>query len=458
MLLTKSKGGGAAAATSVDELKKQASAAAVAKAVEVIKNGGTQADAAAAAKLVARDILAKGQQQMHQKSTSKEKKNGLMGKLRKPRQNKPRENKPRQNKKQQAASPSKQRQSTAAAKSNQSPRRRPFSPEPDSTTTASTDDDGTYTDSRTESSGADASSFSSSSGKASEVSSRAGDSKSTDSKISQNSKPTIYMTAKEGDKDNVSVISDGNSRTSASTIHVVDLLNMRGVMKAIDKAIEEQDVRSEGRRGGRPKRTWLDKLFSCGMCFGPGNISYTSSVASGDEPIILSKDATSVLMLSGGDKKNVLDTVEEEKVDSSDTAGADAAAKRKYSAPVSTPFGFGLKKTEGPQEVKVEHVSWVEDGFTKVASPRNSNNVSAGDAAVSSAAPPQPARAPPEPVRARAPPQPANEGTKSPVTVSSKSSNSKDYDSSRSSHPAWKLSGKSTPKKRRAASPCCFVS
>eukprot|EP00984_Skeletonema_dohrnii_P013597 scaffold5628_cov76-Skeletonema_dohrnii-CCMP3373.AAC.3 len=80
MLFTKVKG----AADSLDELKKQASAAAVAKAVEVINAGGTQAEAAAAANEVAREILAK-QQQMPTKKAGKK---GLMGKFRKNKKNK----------------------------------------------------------------------------------------------------------------------------------------------------------------------------------------------------------------------------------------------------------------------------------------------------------------------------------------------------------------------------------
>eukprot|EP00984_Skeletonema_dohrnii_P030683 scaffold22378_cov79-Skeletonema_dohrnii-CCMP3373.AAC.2 len=74
MLFTKGKG----ASDSLDELKKQASAAAVAKAVEVINAGGTQAEAAAAANEVAREILAK-QQQMPTKKPGKKEEQGSIG-------------------------------------------------------------------------------------------------------------------------------------------------------------------------------------------------------------------------------------------------------------------------------------------------------------------------------------------------------------------------------------------
>jgi len=445
MLLTKNKGSGAA--VTIDELKKQASEAAVAKAVEVIKNGGTQADAAAAAKLVARDVLAKGQQQIIQRA-AKEKKGGLMGKLRK---------KSRQNKKNKAASPLpllEQRQPISVTMSAQSSRRRLVeSPAPESTTTASADDD-----SRIESSSSYSSTFSSS-GKDSEESSRADESKTSSgadasktssradesktskttksSKSSKSSKPAIYVESEGDNDDNVSAITDGNtkvsgkSKSSNATINVTDLLNVGGVMNAIDRALEEQDVRSEKRRGGIPEQSWVEKLFACDICLGSDeNLSYVSSVGSGEQSI-LSKDAQSVL--SGGNKDNAndnaLDTVEEEKDHSSDKE----AARGKDSEPFPfepVPPRSGLKKKiEGSLEVKTKQsVSWLDDGSIMSgsingATPRHSNIVSAVNPPVSSSA------------------QPPAHG--------SSSRSSKDDDSSIS----WSLLRKPGPKKQETPQP-----
>ena len=375
MLLTRSKSGGTATATAtkVDDLKKKASAAAVAKAVEVIKNGGTQAEATAAAKLVARDILAKGQQQMMNKSSpasprTKKERKGFMGKIRK-------------NKNKTAT---KKQQLNSAAKPVQRPPARAFPPEPESFATSDND---SRTGSNSYSSGS-ASTFSSSSGRASEQSSRAGDSKpaaftatSKSSKNSQSSKPSIYVDKK--DKDNMSLISDENA--SASTIPVTDLLNMTGVMNAIDKALEEQDAKSE------MKKYWMDSLLDCDMCFLLDDDWQT--ITSGD-PSIFSKDAD--------------------------------ASTQKDPVPVSTPRSAFLKKTEGEGQPGVQvkpSVSWVEDGsITTGATPRgviqdtSTTDLSTADASLSDVlgAPPKQARA--------SSPQPVDDGAKSPAAVSSKDS------------------------------------
>ena len=295
MLLTRKNGNGA---TSVDELKKQASAAAVAKAVEVIKNGGTQAEAAAAAKGVARDILARGQQQLQQKpqKTKKEKK-GLMGKLRKNKKEK-KEKKPTGR-----ASSSNSRPNSASARQLQ--RGLSVSPDPESTTTDS------RTDSRSESSG-DASSFSSSSGRITEEdeTSNGGASKASNDS-SKSSKPTLSLEESVLTEEDMSLMTDDKSR---STIHVTDLLNMGGVMNAIDKALEEQDIEAEI----KGKKHWMDRILDCEMCFGTENENFSiGSSASGDGRSILSKDAPSVLSGNGGGGTSAsnggLEPVDEEK-------------------------------------------------------------------------------------------------------------------------------------------------
>jgi len=409
MLLTKGKGRGGAA-SSVDELKKQASAAAVAKAVEVIKAGGTQAEAAAAAKGVAREILARGQQQINQKppmQTKKAGKKGLMGKLRKNKKNKAAS----------AKSPPKRMTTSAHLSStDRILRSGTMSPDPESYTT------GSMTGSRSDSSGDAASSFSSSSGRVSEDDSSKANSKSSSKaskESSTSSKPSLYLEESLGTNEDMSLITDTNA--SRSTIHVTDLLNMGNVMNAIDKALEEQDVRREISRG---KKHWMDRLLDCEMCFAPEGDDYSLVSSNGQsndgDGTIVSRDNPSVLSGSAGNNSagkgsNALETVDEEKESSSDTAGAAAKAKDSSKDKNET-------KTAAEVQAK-QSVSFVEDG-----SVRKSAASQGTDAFPSAASGVQSA------------------GSRSPVTTSSKTSTKskeepKDDDSSIRSSPSpapWK--------------------
>lgn len=385
MKLTRSKAGGGA--TNVDELKKQASAAAVAKAVEVIKAGGTQAEAAAAAKGVARDILAKGQQQMLQKPpVSNKKSGGLMGKLRKNKNKK-------ENNKAVASKPMKNPAATALPSTATLQRTGTVSPDPESVTT------GSRTDSRSESSGDAASSYSSSSGRVTEDDGTA-PSKGSSKESSSSSKPSLYLDESlAGTNEDMSYITEGN--TSRSTIHITDMLNMGNVMKAIDTALEEKDIEREMRGG---KKHWIDRILDCDMCLGVES-SDNSFVSSGSgDGTILSKDAPSVLSASGrgsnngggGGGNNALETVEEEK-DTSDSASADAATKAKDSSPSSSD-----SKTEAKSDSSAEAQAKLDQsGSVKKTS----------DASVSAASGAQT--------------QLRSGGSKSPVTVNSKSNSTK---------------------------------
>mmetsp|Transcript_11785 Transcript_11785/g.23681 ORF Transcript_11785/g.23681 Transcript_11785/m.23681 type:complete len:496 (+) Transcript_11785:199-1686(+) len=306
MLFTKGKG----AADSVDELKKQASAAAVAKAVEVIKAGGTQAEAAAAAKGVAREILARGQQQINQKppmQTKKAGKKGLMGRLRK-------------NKKNKAASaeeapPTEQTTSalpSTAHLSSTDSKSGTMSPDPEPCTT------GSMTGSRPEpeSSG--------------DAASKANSKSPSKASKETSSTPLLYLEASLGGNEDISLITDTNA--SRSTIHVTDLLKMGGVMKmidkdllnmgrvmdAIDKALDEQDVKREEIMG--ETKHWMDRLLDCEMCFAPegeGEDEDNSLIDNGPSNDGDGKDNPSVLSGSAGKGSNALETAEEAKESSS---------------------------------------------------------------------------------------------------------------------------------------------
>lgn len=230
-MLTKNKG--ANSGLSVEELKKQASQAAIAKAVEVIKNGGTQAEAAEQARAVAREVLEKGTKEMQLAADKKKKKGGrLMSKF---RRNKSKSKLPDSTAS--AADESKTTQGTKGTDSKNSK----------SLTVDDTDESGSTMSaysSRSDSGGSSRSGY-------------------TD-EYSNLSKPSIYTGNGYSREESVSLITDDRTDNSKSTINVMDLINMKNVMTAIDNALEEQDAKEEFKSG---RKAWIDSILDCDICF-----------------------------------------------------------------------------------------------------------------------------------------------------------------------------------------------
>ena len=234
-MLTKNKGS-ANSGLSVEELKKQASKAAVAKAVEVIKDGGTQAEAAVQARAVAREVLEKGTKEMQLAADKKKKKGGgLMSKF---RRNKSKSKLPDSTAS--AADESKTTQGTKGTDSKNSK----------SSTVDDTDESGSIVSgysSRSDSGGSSRSGYT-----------------DEDSNLS---KPSIYMGNGYSREESVSLITDDRtfrSENTRETINIMDLINMKNVMAAIDNAVEEQDAK-EGFKSGR--KDWIDSILDCDICF-----------------------------------------------------------------------------------------------------------------------------------------------------------------------------------------------
>ncbi|KAL7451462.1 hypothetical protein ACHAWC_003292, partial [Mediolabrus comicus] len=348
-MLTKNKGS-ANTGLSVEELKKQASKAAVAKAVEVIKNGGTQAEAAVQARAVAREVLEKGTKEMQLAADKKKKKGGgLMSKF---RRNKSKSKLPDSTAS--AADESKTTQGTKGTDSKNSK--------------SSTVDD-------TDESGSTMSAYSSRS--SSGGSSRSG---YTD-EYSNLSKPSIYMGNGYSREESVSLITDDRTdNTGKSTINVMDLINMKNVMTAIDNAVEEQDAKEEFKSG---RKAWIDSILDCDICFVNGEDDSSASATKSNTSDVWSRVSLKSSMSNNISKVKannsqvaqqpmppIEETVmENENVDGPvgnenvDAPAVNPPAMAKKGSVGNTPQGSALKKkaSEDGAGVVKPSVSWADD-------------------------------------------------------------------------------------------------
>lgn len=356
-MLTKNKGS-ANSGLSVEELKKQASKAAVAKAVEVIKDGGTQAEAAVQARAVAREVLEKGTKEMQLAADKKKKKGGgLMSRFRR--------NKSKS--KNSTASAADESKTTQGTKGTDSKNSKP-----------STVDDA-------DESGSTMSNYSSRSD--SGGSSRSG---YTTDEYSNLSKPSVYVDNGYSQEESVSLITGDRTYRSENTINVMDLINMKNVMAAIDNAVEEQDAKEEFKSG---QKDWIDSILDCDICFVKGEDDSSASATKSNASDVWSKasDVWSKVSLKSSKTINTLKSkannsqvaqqpmppieetvMENENVDAPvENENVDApavnppAAMAEKGSVGNTPQGSALKKkaSEDGAGVVKPGVSWADDSL-----------------------------------------------------------------------------------------------
>ncbi len=343
-MLTKSKGS-ANSGPSVEELKKQASKAAVAKAVEVIKDGGTQAEATVQARAVAREVLEKGTKEMQLAADKKKKKGGgLMSKFRR--------NKSKSKLPDSTASAADESKTTQGTKGTDSKNSKP-----------STVDD-------TDESGSTMSNYSSSGG-----SSRSG---YTD-EYSNLSKPSIYMGNGYSRDESVSLITDNRTyrseNTGKSTINIMDLINMKNVMTAIDNAVEEQDAKEEFKLG---RKAWIDSILDCDICFVNAEDDSSASAKSNTSDVwsnvsLKSSKSNNISKVKANNSQvaqQPMPPIEETVMENEnvDAPAVNPAAMTEKGSVGNTPQGSALKKkaSEDGAGVVKPGVSWADESLVSV--------------------------------------------------------------------------------------------